>query len=77
MDVTRKVLCGSDLFNPVLSMGLQASLLLSVSHLLQIAVKSVGIPTPIPQITVGSFFIFFVNFVIWGYEEFFLCYIGS
>ncbi|KMT06913.1 hypothetical protein BVRB_6g152500 [Beta vulgaris subsp. vulgaris] len=34
-------------------MGLQASLLLSVSHLLQIAVKSVGIPTPIPQITAG------------------------
>ncbi|KAL2939701.1 Cation/H(+) antiporter 1 [Bienertia sinuspersici] len=53
MDVTRKVLCGNDLFNPVLSMGLQASLLLSVSHLLQIAVKSIGIPTPIPQITAG------------------------
>ncbi|CAO2829471.1 unnamed protein product [Amaranthus hypochondriacus] len=53
MDVTRKVLCGQDLFNPVLAMGLQASLLLSVSHLLLIAVKSVGIPTPIPQITAG------------------------
>ncbi|XP_057543512.1 cation/H(+) antiporter 2-like [Amaranthus tricolor] len=53
MDVTRKVLCGNDLFNPVIAMGLQASLLLSVSHLLQIAVKSIGIPTPIPQITAG------------------------
>ena len=60
MDVTRKVLCGQDLFNPVLAMGLQASLLLSVSHLLQIAVKSIGIPTPIPQITV-SFSSFFLN----------------
>ncbi|XP_021747989.1 cation/H(+) antiporter 2-like [Chenopodium quinoa] len=53
MDVTRKVLCGNDLFNPVIAMGLQASLLLSVSHLLQIGVKSIGIPTPIPQITAG------------------------
>ncbi|KAL9245592.1 hypothetical protein vseg_019224 [Gypsophila vaccaria] len=53
MDATTRVLCGDDLFNPVMSMGLQASLILSLSHLLQIAVKSVGIPTPIPQVTAG------------------------
>ncbi|KAK9678882.1 hypothetical protein RND81_11G238700 [Saponaria officinalis] len=53
MDATTRLLCGDDLFNPVMSMGLQASMILSLSHLLQIAVKSVGIPTPIPQITAG------------------------
>ena len=55
MDVTKRVLCGDDIFNPVLSMGLQASLILSFSHLLQIFVKPIGIPTPIPQITVSHF----------------------
>ncbi|XP_074299786.1 cation/H(+) antiporter 2-like [Silene latifolia] len=53
MEATTRLLCGGDIFNPVMSMGLQSSLILSVSHILQIAVRSVGIPTPIPQITAG------------------------
>ncbi|KAL8168383.1 hypothetical protein V2J09_009882 [Rumex salicifolius] len=53
MDATQKILCGDDLFNPLLSMGLQASFILSVSHFLQILLKPLRQPTPIAQLCAG------------------------
>ncbi|GAB4847598.1 hypothetical protein Ancab_026660 [Ancistrocladus abbreviatus] len=53
MDATQRLLCGEDLFNPLLSMGLQASLILSMSHLIQIALKPIGQPAPVAQLIAG------------------------
>ncbi|XP_047328339.1 cation/H(+) antiporter 2-like [Impatiens glandulifera] len=54
MDATRRVLCNNhELFNPMLAMGMQISLILVLSHLFQIVLKPLGQPGPISQILSG------------------------
>ncbi|RAL46729.1 hypothetical protein DM860_005008 [Cuscuta australis] len=45
--------CGKELFNPVLTMGMQYSCILVISHFLQILLKPLGQAAPIVQILAG------------------------
>ncbi|GAB2235128.1 hypothetical protein Droror1_Dr00027621 [Drosera rotundifolia] len=51
--VTQRILCEGNLFNPILSMGLQASLILSVSHLIQLVIKPIDQPATVAQLFAG------------------------
>ncbi|KAL6959887.1 hypothetical protein U1Q18_040036 [Sarracenia purpurea var. burkii] len=53
MDATRRVVCNPELFNPVLTMGMQVSFILVVSHLFQLVLKPLGQPGPVAQILSG------------------------
>ncbi|XP_059624642.1 cation/H(+) antiporter 1-like [Cornus florida] len=53
MDATRRVACHEDLFNPVLTMGMQVSCILVLSHVFQLVLKPLGQPGPIAQILAG------------------------
>ncbi|KAI8030008.1 Cation/H(+) antiporter 2 [Camellia lanceoleosa] len=53
MDATRRVACNRELFNPVLTMGMQVSLILVLSHFFQLLLKPFGQPGPIAHILSG------------------------
>lgn len=53
MDATRRVACNKELFNPVLTMGMQVSFILVVSHCFQLVLKPLGQPGPVAQILSG------------------------
>ncbi|XP_052189546.1 cation/H(+) antiporter 2-like isoform X1 [Diospyros lotus] len=55
MDATRRVACNPELLNvnPILTMGMQISFILVVSHFFQLVLKPLGQPGPIAQILSG------------------------
>ncbi|KAA8532042.1 hypothetical protein F0562_006816 [Nyssa sinensis] len=53
MDATRRVACNEELFNPVLTMGMQVSCILVLSHFFQLVLKPFGHPAPIAQMLAG------------------------
>ncbi|CAH9069400.1 unnamed protein product [Cuscuta europaea] len=52
-DSSEDFACGKELFNPVLTMGMQYSCILVISHFLQILLKPLGQAAPIVQILAG------------------------
>lgn len=54
MDATWGVACNKELFNPVLTMGMQVSFILVVSHCFQLVLKPLHQPAPIAQILMAA-----------------------
>lgn len=56
--------CNQELFNPIISLGWQYSLILVISHILQILLRPLGQASPIVQILVSMSYlhtVFFTN----------------
>ena len=53
MDATRRVACNPEIFNPVLTMGMQVSFILVLSHFFQLMLKPLGQAGPVAQILVS------------------------
>ncbi|XP_057469594.1 cation/H(+) antiporter 2-like [Actinidia eriantha] len=53
MDATRRVACSPEIFNPVLTMGMQVSFILVISHFFELVLKPLGQAGPVAQILSG------------------------